>query len=354
MSNAEQLERETERTRTQLADTLDELRACMTPGHLVDQIADRFSDGAAAAFTRNLKDQAVNNPLPVAIMGASLAWMMLAPRSGPGTGFLSRAVDRIRTTSDEAIERVGAATNRASESARGKTAEWGDGIARTKQDAAERAGSAAERAMDAADRTGQNVRETANSMLESTRDAAGQTADSIREKAGSMTDSVQRTVSEGYQAAADTALRSASSLSGSAKAAGQRTLQKGSSLIDFCREQPLLLTSLGLAVGTLMGALLPATETEGRLMGEASDQLREQARDLASEKYQDVKQVGERALDAAQSEAGNPPRKDEGTSDEAAQSAHGEEPAPPLVHDEPQGSDGEWRDQPWKSGNAPG
>src|SRR5205085_1358392 len=50
MSHAEQLERETERTRTQIANTLDELRTCMTPGHVLDQLADRVSDGAAAAF----------------------------------------------------------------------------------------------------------------------------------------------------------------------------------------------------------------------------------------------------------------------------------------------------------------
>src|SRR4051812_9472711 len=84
MSNVEQLEQETEQTRKQLSDTLDELRASMTPGRLIDQISERLSDGAPAEFTRNLKDQVVGNPLPVAAIGASLAWLMLGPRIGSG------------------------------------------------------------------------------------------------------------------------------------------------------------------------------------------------------------------------------------------------------------------------------
>src|SRR4051794_39400124 len=87
MSHAEQLEREAEQTRTQIANTLDELRACVTPGHVLDQLADRVSDGATAAFTRNLKNQTVNNPLPVMLIGAGLAWLMLGPR-GRSSGAL--------------------------------------------------------------------------------------------------------------------------------------------------------------------------------------------------------------------------------------------------------------------------
>ncbi|KRR27591.1 DUF3618 domain-containing protein [Bradyrhizobium retamae] len=73
MSHVEQLERETEQTRAEISSTLDELRACMTPGHVLDRLADRVSQGAGAAFTRNLKDQTVNNPLPVMLIGAGLA-----------------------------------------------------------------------------------------------------------------------------------------------------------------------------------------------------------------------------------------------------------------------------------------
>jgi hypothetical protein len=74
MSHAEQLERETEQTRAEISSTLDELRACMTPGHVLDQMVDRVSGGTGAAFMRNL------NPLPVTLIGAGLAWLMLGSR----------------------------------------------------------------------------------------------------------------------------------------------------------------------------------------------------------------------------------------------------------------------------------
>src|SRR5439155_22330322 len=104
MSHAEQLERETEQTRTQIANTLDELRTCMTPGHVLDQLADRVSDGAAAAFAQNLKHQTVNNPLPVVLIGAGLAWLMLGPRGSSAGGFMRGTADRLRNATNEATD----------------------------------------------------------------------------------------------------------------------------------------------------------------------------------------------------------------------------------------------------------
>ena len=40
MTDAERFERESEQARAEIANTLDERRACMTPGHVLDQLAD--------------------------------------------------------------------------------------------------------------------------------------------------------------------------------------------------------------------------------------------------------------------------------------------------------------------------
>src|SRR2546423_9260365 len=101
MSNSEQLERETEEERARISDTLDELRARMTPGHVVDRLVDYASDASGGMFFRNLRQQAVDHPVPVALVGAGLGWLALAgPRRGspsrmrPGN-FLSRTADKI-------------------------------------------------------------------------------------------------------------------------------------------------------------------------------------------------------------------------------------------------------------------
>lgn len=347
MSQAEQLERETEQTRNEIANTLDELRACMTPGHVLDQMADRISDGAAAAFTRNLKDQTVNNPLPVMLIGAGLAWLMLGPR---GNGLMRSTADRLRNATNEATDSMRSATDAASRTASDKSTEWSDKASMLGKDTGASLSSAAERARQAAAETGSSMRETAGSIAESAQETTARTADSMRDTAGSMVDTVQRSASEGYDTVADSARRTASSLSESTKAAGQRTLQTGSAFVDLCREQPLIVTGLGIAVGAMVDALLPASETEDRLMGETSDRVKDRAQDLASEQYESAKEAGERAFDTAQEEAAKEGAKQQQKdgSEEAANRAKAHEAT--LAPDEPSN---EWRGQPWKAEDAP-
>jgi ElaB/YqjD/DUF883 family membrane-anchored ribosome-binding protein len=302
MSHVEQLERETEQTRAQIADTLDELKETMTPSHVLHQLADRINDGAPAAFARNLKDQAVNNPFSVALIGAGLGWLMLSPR-GSGGNFMHRSGERLRDAGDEAQQR----------------------------------------ATEAADAG----RETAGSVAASTRQAAGEAADALRDSAAAASDSIQRTASSGYQTMADTARR----ISGSTRDATQRTLQSGNALLDFCREQPMLVAGLGLAMGAMVGALLPSSDTEDQLMGETSDRAKQRAQDLATEQYETAKKVGERALGAAKDEVAkqaNEPERTSGSKEEREGHTADDVTLVPSDQSEPEASG-----QPWRPKDAP-
>lgn len=269
MTSTEQLERETEQTRSQIADTLEELRACMTPGRMVNQLADRVGDAGGRAFLQNLKRQTIDNPVPVAMIGAGLAWLMLGGREWGGSA------------GRDAGRRLGEAANAAA-----------DTMSDTADAAASAAGEARERVGEAADRA---------------RQSASSAAETAGEMAGSFTDSVQRRASTSYEAMSDSARKAASAAADSARVARQRTLNAGNALVDFCREQPLVLAGLGLAIGATLGALLPRTDAEDRLLGESSDALKQRAQDVASEQYEAAKEaaedVGERALDTAQEEA---------------------------------------------------
>src|SRR5262249_58567602 len=111
---SDQLRREAEQSRAQLAQTLEELRARITPGQVVDQLTDYAGDRGAAEFFSNLGRQAVNNPLPVTLMGAGLAWLMLAgdssaKRTSKTTGASTSETDLAGTAeraSDEAARRL--------------------------------------------------------------------------------------------------------------------------------------------------------------------------------------------------------------------------------------------------------
>ncbi len=339
MSHVEQLEQETERTRSEIADTLDELRASMTPGRIVDQLTDRLSDGAPAAFARNLKHQTVNNPLPVALIGAGLAWLMLSPRDS-GRSISRGAGERLRgagEAANDAAETIGSAADSASRAASERATRAGAATVGTIQDAA---GSMTDAVQGGAAQTADTVRETFGAAAQATQDNAARAADAMRETAGAISGSVQRT---------------ASTVTSSARVAGRRTLQSGNAFVDFCREQPMVLAGLGLALGAVVGALLPATETENQLVGESSDRVKERAGDLAAEQYETAKQVGEHAFEAAKDEAIKQTNEQDNAGDphKDGQGAAGEVKAEGATLVPSRESELETRGQPWTAENAP-
>ncbi|WP_245265535.1 hypothetical protein [Mesorhizobium sp. LSJC265A00] len=62
-------------------ETAESIRGKMTPGQLLDEFTGLFSGGESAAMLSNLRTQVRDNPLPVTMVGAGLAWLMF----GSGT-----------------------------------------------------------------------------------------------------------------------------------------------------------------------------------------------------------------------------------------------------------------------------
>ena len=76
--HSEQLECEAEIARGELADSLDELRARMTPAQVVDEVVEYARDTPVAEFMRNLSRDIRNSPLPVLVIFAGIAWAAIA------------------------------------------------------------------------------------------------------------------------------------------------------------------------------------------------------------------------------------------------------------------------------------
>lgn len=89
----------------------------------------------------------------------------------------------------------------------------------------------------------------------------------------------------------------------SAKAAGEYAAGTAQHVADFCVDNPLVLIGAGVAIGAIAGAMLPATEMENKLMGEASDQVKQQAEHLAAAQVEKVERVGEEIIDRASESA---------------------------------------------------
>jgi hypothetical protein len=74
----EELEAEADRTRARMTALLDQLRRRVTPGQIVDQAIEYTQHGAPADFLRNLGREIRDNPLPLVLIAAGIAWLAIA------------------------------------------------------------------------------------------------------------------------------------------------------------------------------------------------------------------------------------------------------------------------------------
>jgi hypothetical protein len=80
-----EIQAEIERTRREMDGTLNAIEHRLTPGQLYDQGMQYLRNNGGTEFVTNLGNQAKRNPMPVALVGIGLAWLMATQKAGPGT-----------------------------------------------------------------------------------------------------------------------------------------------------------------------------------------------------------------------------------------------------------------------------
>jgi ElaB/YqjD/DUF883 family membrane-anchored ribosome-binding protein len=303
MTKSAQLEREAEQTRSQLAQTLDELRERITPGQLVDQAVDYAKDSGGGLFVRNLGRQATDNPLPVALIGAGVAWLMLSNgRRFANATPISRAAETAIDSARQSMTDAGTQIRQFSQQADSQATEFGRETSERVSDwVSDKTG----RVTDARDRfreMADNARSRAEQSAQEARSRASQAASSLAENAASTYDTAKSRAADAYETAADRTKQAASQMSNTVAGFGQRTAGVTGDLLQFCKSQPLVLAGIGMALGAIVGALIPATETEDQLMGRTSDQLKDQAREAANDKYEKAEDVVKGRLNQAEAQ----------------------------------------------------
>jgi hypothetical protein len=238
--NTQQLEARSEMERQDIENTVGELKRRLSPGQLVDEMLAYTNDGGGQ-FLSNLGRQMTNNPLPVTLIGAGLVWFLFSKDGSARNMSSSRASGNQRSSGTSS------------------TSFSGSGIDEAGSDALH---------------------------------AAGDKAQSMAATVSESLDSVSQTVSSTAESAVDGVSRGASTVAGSAAAAGRnvRGLAVGAS--DFLKNQPLVLLGAGLALGAALGAGLPQTQTEDERMGQASENLKEQIRNVAAQHLDKATEAG--------------------------------------------------------------
>lgn len=81
----QEIQAEIDRTRRDMDGTLHAIENRLTPGQLYDQGMQYLRNNGGTEFLSNLGDQAKRNPMPVALVGIGLAWLMATGKTGSGT-----------------------------------------------------------------------------------------------------------------------------------------------------------------------------------------------------------------------------------------------------------------------------
>jgi len=212
----------------------------------------------------------LSNPVPLALIGLGVGWLVWSNTSHPGVDARLRdASRRARQYGSQAVNRVeefrDQAVNRASElrdQVSNRTSEWVD-------EAGNRASEWRDRASDATQSVRDRVQNQSGGQRQdfSSGYSAGQT--NYRDRARDYGDQASRRARQGY-----------------------------SSVVGMVDEHPLLAGIMGVAVGAVLGASIPSSQYENEWLGDYSDELYNRAREYGSEAIDRASTVARTAAEA--------------------------------------------------------
>jgi len=295
--SVEELRRDSEQSRAQLAATVDRLK---------EQIADTAADirykvspenikaevgGFISHQTRGwmdvLKQQAMDNPMQAIAVGTAIAVPALRLARGfplpilmigAGLALSSKTVrDRAAEAAAPGIEKAREVIDEATERAQS----LGDGMRKAmSHEERQAAGMAGE------------ARESAGGMA----DAASGMAGDLRGRATQAADAVVNKVRSGMDAASEMAKERMERVRSTATNAASAAPVTASKVI---RDNAALIGCLGVAIGAIVAASLPSTRAEASVIGNASDRVKRAAGSAAQSGFDAAKDTVLSAADAA-------------------------------------------------------
>jgi hypothetical protein len=346
-SDTNRIERDLEHTRSRLDATIDALQQKLSPGQMVDETLTWFKEGGGAEFGRNLGRTLRDHPMPVALIGVGLAWLIASsardggrhrdwdheaeawgregrsrgyrgtPAYGPGTyassgygagvphqpmPYEAAAYDDLATKAYEAGSRVERRHDDTEDSYRervyaakgsvmGITRQASEGLSAFADRVETAISAAADRFRQMAQRAGDAASDMASSVTGAASDMGG--------RVGSMAGDATGRGRAGLRSLYGYGQSAAYGMRDSAGYASWRARDLGSRTADYLQDQPLLMGVLGVTVGAVLGMLVPSTRYEREMLGSVRRDLQERARGAIGEAGQGAVRVAEAMLDTA-------------------------------------------------------
>lgn len=291
----EEIEREIANTRSEIEDTLSQLQKDLSFSQLADRVMG-YVRGSGSDIAHTVGRSVRDNPMPIALIGLGITWFALSQRRGPEE---PRRVTRTEYVHEEELPAEGYYQG----------AYGGDGeISEAQVRARETAARARERAEETMERAGQRMesakertRGAMQSAKERTRSAMEKARGAAEKTRGAM-QSAKGTVSGAKERASEVSSRARQSARRMGSEVRYQTARASSQLRERVNEQPMLLAVLGIAIGAILGAVLPSTRQEKRMLGPARERFVSRADEAAARSIRETGEAVQRSMEHSASE----------------------------------------------------
>lgn len=328
------IRRQIDHTRAQLGTTIQAISERLSPDYLIEQAkssareatvgrlqdmkhqANRKVEGMSTGLSQTIRD----NPLPVAVIGLGLGWLFLSERNKKD----AYLADDYRYGSDDYRYYDSPENRRAMRDARDRVEDVASTVGNRAAEVKHRVGSTVSEATDVvgevAGRAGEAVSETGQRVSEKISDSAAKVGDTVSttaERVGETAEMVQERASEAAVRARNEAERLRREAEWRARRTAYRTKQ---SFWENMEENPLAVGAVLAIAGAAVGAAIPTTEYENKLMGDTRDRLLDEAKGRAQDVVERVQTVVEDTQRVAVTEAKQSAREQNLTIDELTES----------------------------------
>ena len=300
-----EIEREIEEQRSDLTSNLEDLQDKFSIDTVVRQIGDQFREHGGD-MGRSISEQVKANPIPLALTGIGLAWMMFgsAPKSSGDNIFrddgLSSDKRDFKHSRPDQSRRYAQPSSFSSQLNDGPSwsqdDEWDDGYSTADRlsdgfaSAKDKAAKGADAVKDRASSVASSVSDGASTAGSKVSDAAASTRASLSSGAQSVKGGLSTAgnrISEGTEALTEEGRKrviAARQKAVQLRRQTARSMNEGADMVaDFYDRQPLVAGALAIAVGAALGGAMPRTKTEDNLMGSQSDSLFDEAERIFEE-----------------------------------------------------------------------
>ena len=291
-----ELQQEIDVDRQRIGDRIDAIQERMSPGQLIDEALAYAKGSGGAEYINNLGQALKNNPLPVALMGVSLAWLMAKQATPPASAETAfEVVEHPLYEVSGPVRRVGPPQLEGD----ARYSHFSDGTGKSLKALTD----------DAGHRAGHFIDE-AGKMYRGFTDKSGRQIDHIVDETGAMLDAASGWASQKWGQAKATADNLGSKVSTAAAAITDRSSSAAAGIQDqskrlndailtHFRDQPLVGGALAFAVGAAIGAALPHTEVEDEVLGTQADAAKDALTAQTSEVVEKGKQVASDVYESA-------------------------------------------------------